>query len=171
MNKNQNEKGEIALYDQGNLIGYAPVILIGGVKVLTSMQSKLAGLISAAQADGVNLTLAAGLRTWDEQFKLRKQNVIDKSKSEDIEYLNTAPSNSFSPATGKPGWSNHQDGKAYDFNVSGKKYCYMWLVENAHKFGFVRTVPSERWHWEHIPGADRFTYVLKTDPTWDGLIK
>lgn len=171
MNKNQNDTGEIALYDQGNLIGYAPVMLMGGVRVVSSMQSKLADLISAARTDGVNLTLAAGLRTWDEQYALRKQNVIDKTKKEDVGYLTTALSSAFSPATGKPGWSNHQDGKAYDFNVTGKRYCYMWLVENAHKFGFIRTVASERWHWEYIPGADRFAYVPKTDTSWDGLIK
>jgi hypothetical protein len=43
----------------------------------------------------------------------------------------------------KPGYSNHQNGRAVDVSTSS------WLFANAAKFGFVRTVPSEDWHWEY----------------------
>jgi hypothetical protein len=42
----------------------------------------------------------------------------------------------------KPGYSNHQSGRALDLSVSS------WLVNNAARFGFKRTVPSEAWHYE-----------------------
>lgn len=166
----KNEKGEYALYDQGQLIGFAPVELLHGVRVLRDMKPKLMAMIEAAEEAGIHLTLAAGLRTWEEQYNLRRQNVIDRSKIADDHYLTTEPANKFNPMTGKPGWSNHQDGKAYDFNVTGRPGVYVWLVKNAHRFGFVRTVKSERWHWEYLPGVGMFNYVPKTDVTWDGLV-
>ena len=167
----KNEKGEYALFDQGKLIGYEPVLEIQRVRVLLSMAPMLLKMIEAAQHDGVNLTLAAGLRTWEEQYNLRKQNVIDKSKVGDDKYLTNEDSSKFRPATGKPGWSNHQDGKAYDFNVTGKPDVYKWLVKNAITFGFIRTVPSERWHWEYWPdNTDKFFKVPKNHATWDGLV-
>lgn len=166
----QNQNGEYALFDQGNLIGFAPVKYINGVRVIASMFDKIVALQNAAAQDGIHLTLAAGLRSWDEQMNLRIQNVIDKSRQHDLNFLTVAPSSEFNPATGKPGWSNHQDGKAYDFNVTGFPSIYTWLVKNALGFGFIRTVPSERWHWEYRPGADKFAFVPKTHATWDRLV-
>jgi LAS superfamily LD-carboxypeptidase LdcB len=166
----KNENGEYALFDQGKLIGYSPVKYVNGVRVVASMYDRILAMQTAAQQEQIHLTLAAGLRSWDEQVKLRIQNVIDKSKQNDMDYLATAPSNMFKPATGKPGYSNHQDGLAYDFNVTGFPLVYAWLVKNAHAHGFVRTVTSERWHWEYLPGIDQFAYVPKTHATWDGLI-
>jgi LAS superfamily LD-carboxypeptidase LdcB len=166
----KNDKGEFALYDQGKLIGFAPVKYVNKVRVVESMHDKIIELQAAAKTAKIKLTLAAGLRSWDEQMRLRMNNVIDKSKVSDLDYLATADPGMFSPRTGKPGWSNHHDGKAYDFNVTGLPKVYAWLVANAHSFGFVRTVKSERWHWEYIPSAKQFDYVPKTDATWDGLV-
>ena len=166
----KNEKGEYALFDQGKLMGFTPVKYINGVRVVESMYDKIIALQQAAQDDGIQLTLAAGLRSWDEQVWLRMQNVIDKTRMHDLDYIANAPSDKFYPRTGKPGYSNHHDGKAYDFNVTYFPEVYAWLVRNAINFDFVRTVLSERWHWEYLPGVPQFAYVPKTDSTWDGLV-
>jgi len=166
----QNQNGEYALFDQGLLIGFAPVKHINGVRVIASMYDTITALQNAAAADQIHLTLSSGLRSWDEQMHLRIQNVIDKTKQHDLNYLTTAPSSSFKPATAKPGWSNHQDGQAYDFNVSSFPAIYAWMVKNAINFQFVRTVSGERWHWEHRPGKDKFAFVAKAHPSWDGLV-
>ncbi len=47
-----------------------------------------------------------------------------------------------------PGYSNHQSGHALDLNTSAGG-VYSYLVNHGHTFGFRRTVPSEKWHWEH----------------------
>ena len=47
-----------------------------------------------------------------------------------------------------PGYSNHQSGHALDLNTSSSG-VYSYLVNHGHAFGFRRTVPSEKWHWEH----------------------
>ena len=60
-----------------------------------------------------------------------------------------------------PGTSNHGWGLAADINVGGfSSSIYIWLDENAHKYGFVnpdwaknRSNPKwykdEPWHWEY----------------------
>lgn len=45
---------------------------------------------------------------------------------------------------------------------------YRWLSLNAWKYGFIRTVKSERWHWEYRPGLNMFSIVPRNNPLWDG---
>lgn len=44
---------------------------------------------------------------------------------------------------------------------------YRWLCLNAYKYGFIRTVRSERWHWEWLPGKHQFSRVPRSNPLWD----
>ena len=59
----------------------------------------------------------------------------------------------------RPGTSNHGKGIALDINTDcgkqtgakpscGGSAVYQWLYNNAHTYGFIRTVQSEPWHWE-----------------------
>ncbi|CAF2697375.1 unnamed protein product [Rotaria sp. Silwood2] len=61
----------------------------------------------------------------------------------------------------RPGTSNHGRGVALDLNTNcgsqsgsrpscGGSTVYQWLYNNAHKYGFTRTVQSEPWHWEYV---------------------
>ncbi|MDP1821929.1 MAG: M15 family metallopeptidase [Archangium sp.] len=52
----------------------------------------------------------------------------------------------------RPGYSNHQSGTALDLNTSNTS-VYDWLTANGAAYGFYRTVPSERWHWEYLGGG------------------
>ena len=47
---------------------------------------------------------------------------------------------------------------------------WRWLVANMHKYGFIRTVAKERWHWEYSPGTGMFSRVPRSHPTWDFLV-
>ena len=62
----------------------------------------------------------------------------------------------------KPGNSNHQHGQAFDLNTHGfdGDPIYDWLAKNGPKFGFVRTVNKEHWHWEYRP-ADAATLAAQ----------
>lgn len=73
-------------------------------------------------------------------------------------FIYYARSGAFRPATAPPGVSNHGSGIAADFNTGGRKdflplkeQNYIWLAKNAHKFGFIRAVSSEEWHFEYLP--------------------
>lgn len=56
----------------------------------------------------------------------------------------------------RPGTSNHGWGLALDLQLSSA--AYQWMRTNAEKHGFVRTVPSESWHWENRPGKKQSDY-------------
>lgn len=51
----------------------------------------------------------------------------------------------------RPGYSNHQSGKAVDIYIDDYK-VYEWLRKHANKYGFKRTVRREAWHWEYVKG-------------------
>ncbi len=165
-----NLKGEAMCWNNGIPVGYKAVDSVDNHRVLASIKPVLIKMKEAAKKDGVDLTVGAGLRTYDEQMELRKAHLIDKSKIKNVDYLTSADSGAFNPVTAKPGYSNHHDGTAIDFNVTGKPDVYKWLVNHAIEYGFVRKVQSERWHWELIPGADKFSGVPKNHPTWDNLV-
>lgn len=78
----------------------------------------------------MNLRIVSGFRTQAEQEALYR--------------LYRAGSGNLAA---RPGYSNHQDGKALDLNTRDPG-VYAWLTRNGARFGFKRTVPSERWHWE-----------------------
>ena len=96
-------------------------------------------MIIAAAADGVQITVTSGFRTMAKQQQL----------------YNDDPYNSATP-----GKSPHQRGWAVDMNSRGGGR-YAWLVKNAYRFGFVRTVIWERWHWEY-----RGTWPGQPKPEW-----
>jgi hypothetical protein len=69
-----------------------------------------------------------------------------------------APSAAFDPATAPPKASQHGNGIAVDVNTGGRNNftplndtVYKWMIQNSWKFGFVRTVGSEEWHYEYYP--------------------
>lgn len=148
---------------------------INGYKVADNLYEPTMLIIREAWKDKINLMVGCGTRTYDEQLSTRRANVIDKTKVTDLHYLETADNGLFLPRTAMPGTSNHEldddnNSFAIDFKVNGNRKVYEWLVKNAHKYGWVRTVPSERWHWEFRPTWDRFIKVPKTHETWDGLL-
>lgn len=97
----------------------------------------LAFLRMAAEARkaGVTLKINTAFRRMVEQVRLYEA------------YLNGAGA-----LAARPGYSNHQNGIAVDIETGGgRNAAYLWLTQNASRFGFKRTVPSETWHWEYRP--------------------
>ncbi len=176
MIKELNENGEYATYDKGKFVGYRAMGTVNGKLVPKELIPVILKMQVDALLKGITLRVNSGFRTNTEQILLRKQNVIDKSKKEDLQYLLTQKSTMFNPPTAIPGWSNHQDGTAIDFQTQDIKStkeneaAYEWLVKNAIGYGFVRVVSSERWHFEYRPTARQFDFVPKDHPTWDGLV-
>lgn len=78
------------------------------------------------------------------QLELRRRN--QKRVMTEDELLN-AKSSEFSPPTAKPHYSKHECGVAVDLNTKGDGQL-QWLKNNASKYGFRQTIPSEAWHFE-----------------------
>lgn len=151
--QDDNQKGPNAAWDNGNFLKQITLIqIVGADKQLKFISSEIAefylSLVNAAEADGVLLPLKSGFRTYAKQEFLYNG------------FINKLPN--FNLAA-KPGFSNHEDGFAYDFAISGYEgnALYDWLKAHAPKHGFVRTVNKEPWHWEYRPQVAA-TGVYKT---------
>jgi len=190
-----NEKGQYILYENGEPIGATDVIIIDGCIVPVKWAPVVAKMKIDAAKVGVTLTLAVGIRIIEKQIASRWKNLIItpamiKMKEEDIDgykvwvtdiVMHGSPS-LFSPETGKPGYSKHQKGTAFDWNVTkldnkGKKIgmlrSYKWLRDNAWKYGMVRSIKSEPWHFEvdrfkdEMTPANTYFFVPKEHASWD----
>ncbi len=87
-------------------------------------------MATAARGDGVTLHIVSGFRSMAHQRQLYAAYRAGRGN-----------------LAARPGFSNHQSGLALDLNTQAPR-VYGWLARNANRFGFCRTVPSERWHWE-----------------------
>jgi hypothetical protein len=128
------------------------VINIGGKPASKPTGDAFLKMQKAADAAGVKLTINSGFRTMAEQQHL-------------YSCYQTGNCNNGNLAA-RPGYSNHQSGRALDLSTSS------WLVNNAARFGFKRTVPSEAWHYEFFgndpggpcDGASPATPTMPTNP-------
>jgi LAS superfamily LD-carboxypeptidase LdcB len=185
--KKQEEEQITEYYDMylaGKNIGKTKLVVEDGVPIAEKIVEPYRKLKEAAAAAGFKLTLNSGFRSMDDlklggkilagQISLRKKNARSSAIADfgDPDYIYNAPSNAkyFNPVTAKPGYSNHQSGFAIDINTGKRTKVYKWLVRNALKYGWVRAVESERWHWEYRPTATSiYAKVPKSSETWDGF--
>jgi len=118
-------------------------------KVVLDMISELESMSNAMKADiQLEIYVNSGFRTNSEQQRLYKKYKSGRGNR-----------------AARPGWSNHQSGRAIDLAVwddSRKKYkrrplstnaiARAWLNDNAQNFGFVwregRRI-GEPWHWNY----------------------
>jgi LAS superfamily LD-carboxypeptidase LdcB len=93
-------------------------------------------MIDAARRDRVTIHVVSGFRTMEKQRQLYRLYKAGRGA-----------------LAATPGYSNHQSGTALDLNTSSRG-VYAWLTRHADEYGFVRTVRSEKWHWDLVdPGA------------------
>jgi len=157
--------------------GNRPRLLVINDKIITEgLAEAYFALRDAAKQQGVTLQIVSGFRpafgpntsaesTKGRQIAITTQEGIRSKRStwrnrstwpgNDQDFIMNAPSNRFQPTAARPGSSKHGSGLALDLNTSSRPHLntsvYVWLVNNAHRFGFVRTVASEEWHFEYLP--------------------
>jgi hypothetical protein len=107
------------------------VVTVDGKPVEQGTAAAYLRMQAAARRAGVSIRVVSGFRTMEEQRRLY---ALYKAGRGNL----AAP----------PGYSNHQSGHALDLNTSAAG-VYGWLTRHAGAYGFRRTVPSEKWHWEH----------------------
>ena len=140
-----DDHGPNACWDDGHYL--YPKVLVNIIGVGIEMEQvtfdSLAPYLKMVKAarDEANLTILinTAFRTFQRQQELFDDAGHDTSKA------------------ARPGNSNHQHGQAFDLNPEhdshfhGTGKIYEWLTKNAPKFGFIRTVNKEPWHWEYRP--------------------
>ena len=145
--------------------------LSNGQKIDSRIYPALQEMFDAARAERIYPIVREGYRTAEEQ-----QEILD----EKIQiYINQGYSQSRAERTAKewvalPGTSEHQLGIAVDINADKPKCSneevYVWLAENAYKYGFILRYPLgkqeitgtsyEPWHYRYV-GAEAAQEIYK----------
>lgn len=121
----------------------------------------------AALREGYEIVINSAYRSYQEQ-----QDIVDL-------YLGLYGQNYVNNYVAKPGFSEHQTGLAFDIgsrkvNVFANSEEYKWMLENAHKYGFINRFPkkyenitgfrSEPWHFRYV-GKDIAKYIYENNIT------
>lgn len=144
------------------------------VKILTEVKPKLENMLMAAQnynqnstntTNNINLVIHSGYRSFAEQKGL---------KSAYTRTYGISKANQFSA---DQGYSEHQLGTTVDITdgKSGlstnfdKTKSFMWLKDNAHKYGFILSYNKENkyymyepWHWRYV-GVELASYMYSNN--------
>lgn len=141
--QDDDQKGANAAWDAGKFLKQLTLVqIVGADRVFKYVSNDIVEfyleLVNAAEADGVLLPLKSGFRTYP------KQAYLYNGWIKKLHGFNRAA---------EPGFSNHEDGYAYDFAIDGYEGNprYDWLKAHGPQHGFVRTVNEEPWHWEYRP--------------------
>jgi len=153
-----DRKGPNAAWSGGRFLRQVTLIPIVGARLqLLYLAADTVGpyfeLVRAAAAENITIAINSGFRTW------REQKALYDGYRRGLPGYNLAA---------EPGRSKHQNGLAFDIDVPGGAGTptYDWLVANATRFGFLRTVNKEPWHWEYDPpqaAAARAAGTFKLD--------
>lgn len=138
-----NIKGVNAAWKSGKFIGSKILVAIVGTggqlqNISLDTFTPYKTLMQAAKNDNIAISINSGFRTYAKQERL---------------YQGWKNGEQGFNLAAKPGRSNHQNGIAFDLNTTGFEgtLVYDWLKNNATKYGFIRTVNKEHWHWEYQP--------------------
>lgn len=122
---------------------------------LTEALPFMLNMVAAAKASGVTLYVESAYRSFATQQSLKSEYTVT---------YGAGTANSFSA---DQGYSEHQLGTAADFVTAGSggqlttafdtTSAYIWLTQNAYKYGFELSYPKgntyyiyEPWHWRYV---------------------
>lgn len=107
------------------------VITVGGKPTARTTAHAFLKMQQGAEKAGVTLSISSGFRSMAEQQYFYNCYLTKKCNNGNL--------------AARPGNSPHQNGSALDLASSD----FSWLLKNASKYGFKKTVPSERWHYQY----------------------
>lgn len=105
---------------------------VGGVELEAKTARAFRQMANAARKVGIYLGIRSGFRSHEKQTELYER------------YRN-----GWGNLAARPGYSNHQNGRAVDIYLE-EPAVYEWLAKHARRFGFEQTVKREAWHWEYV---------------------
>jgi LAS superfamily LD-carboxypeptidase LdcB len=122
-------------------------------EIHAGLEPFLQDMMRSASSTGIDLRIVSAYRSFDEQMSVKTG----------YKMLYGSGANQFSA---DQGYSEHQLGTTLDFTTPklkilstqfDKDAAYAWLLENAHRFGFVLSYPKgnsyyqyEPWHWRFV---------------------
>jgi D-alanyl-D-alanine carboxypeptidase len=118
------------------------LVTLGWAEVEVRTARAFVAMREEAAESGIDLWINSGYRSHEQQA-----------------WLYQAWREGWGNSAARPGHSKHQSGRALDLDVRDPA-TYEWLMKNARRFGFRRTVAGEPWHWEYVRGRKRARRVV-----------
>jgi LAS superfamily LD-carboxypeptidase LdcB len=143
-----------------------------------------------ALQQGIQLTILSAFRSFETQQQIWDAKFNGTRTSDGKNMLTSFPDprdrvEAILQYSAMPGTSRHHWGTDIDINSvnphffrTGKgKEVYMWLQENAHRYGFVQVYTPQRtdghknepWHWSYLPLAQDFYRAYQATVTYDDI--
>lgn len=163
------EYGRVLVINKSYGVGpsYYPANMItvpGGEQLVEDVYSAFSDMQNAAAAEGLNLYIPSGYRTYETQNRLYTNYCAQDGKEAADTY------------SARPGHSEHHSGLCFDLNSIDDSFAYTaegkWVAENCHKYGFVIRYPKskedktgykyEPWHLRYL-GIEFATYLYEND--------
>ena len=149
----KNIDGNVFLVNRQHAVSkyFAPAVRkVIGPGMSQSMRDDAAAaleeMFAAAKADGINLSIVSGYRSYSKQSSIYSR----KKASQGQEAADRV--------SARPGTSEHQLGLAVD--LDGTKLAYEWLAANCWEYGFILRYPAdsveitgvihEPWHFRYV---------------------
>lgn len=146
------------------------------VTVTKTTATALEKMFADAKAQGINLTLVSGYRSYSYQQTLYNNSINTYGQAHADKYV------------AKPGQSEHQTGLAVDISCKSIGYVLeeyfkdtpeaKWLKDNAHKYGFILRYTNDRvkdtgysfepWHFRYV-GTEIATYLYENNLIYEDL--
>ncbi len=143
----------------------------GSQQVTKDTYDAFLNLWNASHEAGYYLMVSSSYRTYAHQKEVYDQ----YEKSQGLEYADQIAA--------RPGYSEHQTGYSLDIFEKGltqktfqDSESYLWLKDNAHKYGFIERYPEDKvnitgytyesWHYRYV-GVDAATYIYQNHITFD----
>lgn len=136
------------------------ITLSNGEEVDSDIYPSLQKMFDDMRAEGLYPTVASGYRDGEEQ-----ENIFENKYASFREqgYGRKEARELTEKWVAEPGTSEHETGLAVDINPDREKSgdeVYVWLSENAHRYGFVRRYPEDKtditgianepWHYRYV---------------------
>ncbi|MEL7502610.1 MAG: M15 family metallopeptidase [Cyanobacteria bacterium J06554_6] len=145
-------------YSEVETTALVPLKNNAGVRLHADAAEKVEEMLATARAQGIQLGVISGFRTWEEQRRLFFEVKAERGQNTETRAEVSAP----------PGYSEHHTGYAVDFvDLSAPEThleepfeqtaAFRWLSENANRYGFEMSFPKdnpdisyEPWHWRYV---------------------
>ncbi len=134
---------------------------IGSALVNVKIAPAFLDMQAAAKKAGITLSINSAFRSpYDSINTKSTKGVSVKASSQQYLYDGWIAKKPGFNLAAKPGASNHGNGIGLDLSAGGKssgryinvvEKTYEWLVKNSWRYGFVRAVANEEWHFDYRP--------------------
>lgn len=143
----------------------------GNIMLVKEAKNAYEEMCKAIKKDGLEIRAISAYRDYTYQMNLYNRYLVHDTKKNVDTY------------SARPGHSEHQSGLTVDidnidtnFNHFESTDSYLWMEQNAHKYGFILRYPKgkekitgysyEAWHYRYI-GKDAASYIKKHNITFD----